>query len=626
MKSHASFRLFLFLFIFGISTVSYAEKAPMKYGKVDPADLAMKVYPQDSTASAVLLCNYGYFDSNNMQFVHQMRIKILKEEGKERGNFFVPAAEKTNVKGQTVNLENGVPVVTKLSKEGIFIEKVTKNSYRARVAMPNVKAGSVIDVEFYYQGLPSYWSFQETYPVRWSELVLEESTYFSCRKNYSGYVRLSESSADRWVAKDVPAFKSEPYIDNYENYLSRFNIEVSSIHIPGQFYRDYATDWFAVARILRSDNDFGGRLEAPNFFLNSVEKEIKAVASTPEQQMRKAYEMVKKIKWNKESNVWTTDNGLSSCYSKKTGNSAEINVILVALLRKLDIDANPVVLSTRGNGALPPFSVSLEKLNYVVVQAVIGEKTYLLDATEEYLPLGMLPERAINGRGLVVKKEGIIWIDLNPEKKDKSVSIFKMKLSADGKLKGSWEKSFTDYAALDERRDYHKYNSEDDFLKALESEYVGLTVDKFVINDLDSIDRPLNEQFEIELKNKVTRMNDQMFISPILFDKLEVNPFKSPNREYPVDFITPVERMQVFYLELPEGYTVESLPKNIRMNLPDNSAFFSMQSSVSEGAVQVLFKYQIAKPVFVQSQYPDLRVFFDELVKKQAEMLTIKKI
>ena len=164
----------------------WAQKAPMKYGKVDQSDLEMKVYPNDSSASAVLLCNYGYFDSNQIQFVHQMRIKILKEEGKDQGNFAVPASEKTTVKGQTINLENGVPVVTKLNKEGIFIERITKNSYRARVAMPNVKVGSVLDIEFYYNGLPSYWSFQKEIPVRWSELILEESTYFSFRKNSVG--------------------------------------------------------------------------------------------------------------------------------------------------------------------------------------------------------------------------------------------------------------------------------------------------------------------------------------------------------------------------------------------------------------------------------------------------------
>src|ERR1035437_1787077 len=115
------FSIIIFLFI-SLNAI-WAQKAPMKYGKVDKADLEMKIYPADSTASAVLLCNYGYFDSNKMQFVHQMRIKILKEEGKDQGNFTVPASETTTVKGQTVNLENGVPVITKLNKEGIFIDR-----------------------------------------------------------------------------------------------------------------------------------------------------------------------------------------------------------------------------------------------------------------------------------------------------------------------------------------------------------------------------------------------------------------------------------------------------------------------------------------------------------------------
>ncbi|MDP4238802.1 MAG: hypothetical protein Q8904_04945 [Bacteroidota bacterium] len=407
----------LMLCLLMVICTAKAQKAPMKYGKVDPADLEMKVYPKDSSASAVILCNYGYFDSNQLQFVHQMRIKILKEEGKEQGNFAVPASEKTTVKGQTVNLENGVPVITKLTKDGIFIERITKNVYQARVAMSNVKVGSVIDVEFYYTGLPSHWSFQENIPVRWSELILEESSYFSFRKNSTGYIPLSESSNDRWVAKDVPAFKSEPYINNYENYLSRFNIEISSIHIPGDFYKEYATSWDAVAETLRKDDDFGGQLSSFTFYLNGLEKEIKATASTPEGYLVKAYNAIKKIKWNKAESVWASKNGLSSAFNKKIGNEADINLNLVVLLRKLGIDANPMVLSTRKNGLLPPFSVSLDKLNYVIAHAVIGDKTYLLDGSEDNLPLGLLPERTINGRGLVIRKESIEWVDLTPQKK-----------------------------------------------------------------------------------------------------------------------------------------------------------------------------------------------------------------
>jgi hypothetical protein len=603
----------------------WAQKAPMKYGKVDKADLEMKVYPLDSTASAVLLCNYGYFDSNQMQFVHQMRIKILKEEGKDQGNFTVPASEKTTVKGQTVNLENGVPVVTKLNKEGIFIEKISRYSYQARVAMPNVKVGSVLDIEFYYDGLPAYWSFQQSIPVRWSELILEESMYFSFRKNSTGYVPLSEATSDRWVAKDMPAFKSEPFINNYENYLTRFNIELSSIHIPGQLYKDYATSWESVAKILRDADDFGGQLTTFNFHLNGLEKEIKSTSTTPEEKLDKAYNAIKKIKWNKEETISVSKTGLSYAFNKKIGSVADINLNLVLLLRKLGITADPVVLSTRDNGTLPPYSVSLDKLNYVVVNAVIGDKTYLLDATEDNLPLDILPERTINGKGLLIKKETEEWIDLTPKKKDKTVTMLNLKLTPDGTMKGDWTRSTVDFGALNQRNHYKTYNSEDEYLKSIESQHVGLSVENYKITGLDSLQHPLTEDFKISLKNNVTKANNQLYIHPILFDKYTENPFKADQRVYPVDFTTSRESTQIFNLDIPAGYSIDQLPKNVKMSLPDNTASFQMISSVNEKQVQVMFKLNINKPVFYQPEYQNLKLFFDELVKKQSEMLIIKK-
>ena len=611
-------------FLLSLGTI-YAQKAPMKYGKIDQSDLEMKVYAKDSSASAVILCNYGYFDSNQLQFVHQMRIKILKEEGKDQGNFGVPASEKTTVKGQTVNLENGVPVITKLNKEGIFIERITKNLYRARVAMPNVKVGSVLDIEFYYSGLPSYWSFQKDIPVRWSELILEESSYFSYRKNSLGYFPLSEATNDRWVARDVPAFKSEPYINNFENYLTRFNIEISSIHIPGYLYKDYATDWEAVAKTLRDDEDFGGQLTTLRFYLNGLAKEIKNSATTPEERLIKAYEAIKKIKWNNEESIYTSKLGLSNAFVKKIGNEADINLNLVLLLRKLDIDANPMVLSTRQNGQLSPYAVSLDRLNYVAVHVTIGDKTYLLDATEDNLPLGILPERTINGRGLVIKKENIEWVELTPQKKDKSVTILNLKLTPDGTMKGDLDKSTIDYAALNQRIHYKSFNSEDEYLKSMESKYIGLSIDNYKISNMDSLEKPLTEHFSVSIKNKATKANNQLFINPLLFDKYTENPFKADQRVYPVDFTTAKDETHIFSLELPDGYSIDQLPKNIKMTLPENTANFQMVSSVLGNKVQVLFKLNINKPVFYQPEYQNLKLFFDELVKKQSEMLIIKK-
>lgn len=617
---------YLFVVFCSLYQLYAADKEPMKYGKPDQADLEMQVYTPDSSAQAVVLCNYGYLDSRQFQFVHQIRIKILKESGKDFGNFFVPAAEKTTVRGQVVNLENGKPVITKLSKEGIFIEKVTRNNFRARVAMPNVKAGSVIDVEFFYQGLPAYWEFQKTIPVRWSELILEENMYVNFRKNMTGYVPLTVSTGDRWVASNVPAFEKESFVNNFENYLSRMEIEVASINIPGSYYKEYATSWDAVAKTLQLDNDFGLQIWGPNFYMNDLEKEIKKAATDPLQRMELAFNAIKKFKWNSKSSIWPSSGGISYTYGKKAGNCTDINMTLVILLKKLDIDANPMLLSTRDNGLLPQFSVSFDKLNYMAVQAVVRDTVYLLDATEENLPVNMLPERALNGRAIVIFKEGHGWQDLTPQKKDKSNDYFNGTLTADGILKGEWMLINNEYAAFNGREMFKSFNSEEDYLKSLESKTRGLSVDSYSKQNLDSLNAPFIEKMTISLKNSTNRVANQLFLCPFLFDKYTENPFKTSNRLYPVDFLTPIDKKVTLNLKIADGWVIDQLPKSIRMSMTDKSASFTYSIMANENQIQLSYRLLINKPVYIQTEYQELKSFFDELVKKQNEMIVLKKV
>ncbi len=86
----------------------------------------------------------------------------------------------------TVNLENGKAVKEKLRNESIFVNRVTEGIYETRIAMPDVKVGSVIDLEFRFQGIPAEWRFQEEIPVRYSELVFENSPYVKFTSNFFG--------------------------------------------------------------------------------------------------------------------------------------------------------------------------------------------------------------------------------------------------------------------------------------------------------------------------------------------------------------------------------------------------------------------------------------------------------
>ncbi|MFZ4726230.1 MAG: hypothetical protein ACOYMD_12375, partial [Paludibacter sp.] len=243
-----------------------------------------------------------------------------------------------------------------------------------------------------------------------------------------------------------------------------------------------------------------------------------------------------------------------------------------------------------------------------------------------YLQAGILPERALNGRGFLIKDNSHEWIELTPQKKDKNVQLFDLKLNTDGVMKGSWTKTCYDYAALNQRNNYKSFNNQDEYLKSIESKNIGLSIENYSLINFDSLQQPIKEEFSIVLKNKVLKTNNQLYISPILFEKYLENPFKAEQRLYPIDFLTPIENMQMLRLELPIGYQVEQLPKNIKMTMPENVASFQMQSTVNGNIVQILFKLNINKSIFNQPEYLDLKSFFDELVKKQSEMLVIKKI
>jgi len=170
--------LVLFTFSF---LISQAQKAPMKFGKVNIEDLKMTEYELDTTAPAVVLCSYGYYDNTNYQFVHLMRVKIFKKEGYDFATRKFATGDKSSVRGKTFNLVDGEIVAEKLSTKSVFREKIMDNYYMVSVAMPNVKEGSVIDLEIKYTGFPTVWYFQEEIPVVWSELRIEPLNYITYR-------------------------------------------------------------------------------------------------------------------------------------------------------------------------------------------------------------------------------------------------------------------------------------------------------------------------------------------------------------------------------------------------------------------------------------------------------------
>ncbi len=609
--------------LLGIFKIAMAEKAPIKFGEISKADLINNVYTPDTSAPAVILCDYGYFTESRFHTVRILRIKILKKEGYEWANKTFPTDIKTDIRGKTYNLEGNEIVETKLKSESIFKTRITDDIYEMRVAMPNVKVGSVIDIQFMYDGIPNEWDFQQEIPVVRSELVIEPSRYVTYNKNFYGYIGLTVNTPNRWVSENVPAFKAEPYMTSSKNYRSRFEFDIETISFPG-YYRSFTTTWDAVRELLYGSTYFGSVLSADGY-LKTVAKDIKSQCTSQDEMIKMAYDYTKQIKWDKTSRLFTDKTSLNSAFKEGKGNSSEVNLALVQLLRRLGLDAGPVVMSTRSNGRLSAIRPSLYKLNYVIAAVFTDNDTLLLDATEANCPYYLLPMRTLNGQAQFMDKSRTGWIQLVPGKKDKQMVNYSLSIEDDMSLKGKLTYSRGDYAALDFRNDYEDYNSDDEYLTAFKEGKKGLKIIEHKIDNLDSLYAPVSEEFDLVINNSVSDIDGELYISPILYEQVKENPFKVSERIYPIDFGYARDKTIITNFTFPQGYTVVNLPTSINLKLPGNSAAFSCKSSVTEGKITIMYKLSINNKQFIQSEYADLREFYNQIVAKEAEPIVLKK-
>jgi hypothetical protein len=607
------------------SLFTLSQKPPIKFGKVDKASLEMNIYARDTSAEAVILCDYGRFDPNDFNFYRNIRIKILKKGGYDWANMTFPSHYESHIKGITFNLENNEIKADKLKNESIFSERVTENYYRTRITMPNVKVGSILDIQITYPGLPIEWKFQDMIPVVWSELILPLSEYVQFQKKFTGYEPLYITTSNRWVGKEMPAFKSEPYINSPSNYITKFEIEISNISLPGYYFKDYTSSWDAVNKYFISSRNFGMLLDDMGLFLNNDVKDINYLMLTDEEKIYKAVELIKEnIKWNEKNEIYVLKDLGRIFKTEKIGNSAEINFTLMLLLKKLGFRVSPAILSTRENGFINPYMPTIDKFNYVIAFVEHKDKEYFLDATDKNVPADLLPERCLNGQVLIINESQSKWINLPTDKVNNRNINGEFDLLPTGELKGKIVFTRNEYAASRFRKKYQEYNSLEEYSKNFEQENPVIYVNECNINDIDNINKSVSDEYEITILNKTSVINDEIYIDPLLFLKLAGNPFKPEKRIYPVDFTIPHADIIFIKFNLPEGFSIKGLPEPCKFIMPDKTAEFVYNPTSFGNSIQITAIFKINKPVYLQTEYPLLREFYNMVIDKQSEPVIIK--
>ena len=682
MKKFLLILIVCFIFTVRLFAQENQEAPKIKFEKVSEEELNMKSYPNDTTADAVILYDEGssyikYEVGKGFMLTYErfVRIKILKQNGVNWGNFYVPLysngqiIENTNlIKGTTTNLENGKIVKSELKKESIFRERQNKYWETVRLSMPSVKVGSVIDLKYSIRTDLIWnlrtWKFQYTVPVKWSQYHVVYPEYFTYNQSSMGYHPLLYVKSDKksesinivtkednnsrawnsnngksqisynsiayqanvfdYAAKDVPAMKAEPFLTTLDNFTTQVKFELANTNFTqvGGNFKNYTTSWVDIAKQLGESENFGLQLKG-NGFVDDVVAELTKGTTDEMKKVYLIYSHVQQtMKWNGNKSLYSSQN-LKKAYSDKTGNCGDINLLLVVMLNKAGISANPVILSTRENGLLPLTRASISDCNYVVTQAIVNGKPIMLDATESNLQAGLMPFRCLNGEGHLINKEESQPVPLlNSPSVENTMVELEIK---DGKMAGMIKKKTTGLSAFNFRESVKTAGGKQEYYDKLKNGSAELDYLEYQYNNLDSLNQPLYIDYKIAMKEGQDGDAGIIYIDPILIGRQKDNPFTSPMREYPVDFGAPFSESYTMLLTVPEGYAVEELPQSKSLVMEGKAGLFQYMVTQVGNKISLNFRFSINKTLFIPSEYPTLQNFFNLVINKQAEQIILKK-
>ncbi|WGH74074.1 DUF3857 domain-containing protein [Tenacibaculum tangerinum] len=642
------------IIVFLCVTNAFAQKnKSTKIGNITVEELSMQRYEPDTTANAVVVyehANYYLDEKRDYKKTTDFyfKIKILKKEGVEKATVSIPyyGDEKVHsVKGITYNLtENNNILKNHLIESEVYQKDVYGKWKEITFTLSNVKEGSVI--EYTYSVTSPYskiddWYFQADIPKIKSDFTASILGNWKYNIRIVGFLKLTRN--DSFAKKgcvyipglgegaclilnygidNIPAFKEEEYMLSKENFISKLSFELESFHNPKGGVDRYTKTWKDADKSLRYDF-LDNQTSKKNFFKNQLPPALLSIEDDLKR-AKKAYRFIQHhFIWNEK--YWPSKKvRIKEAFEDKTGTIFDINLSLYNALQAAQIESYLVLTSTRNKAVPTKLHPIVDDFNYLLVKAVINDKTYFLDATHKQLPFGLVRYESLNGDGRVLDfKKGSYWEPIELKRKTFRNVRTQLLLDEDLTLSGELTISSDGFFALHEREKLSNVSRES-YLEDFESEHSNLEVEDFKHENLDEKDAPLHQKFSIIFDDVALKTN--LRINPFLIEKVTKNPFKLNQRDYPVDYGYPRNISYVLSLKLPEGYIVKKIPENKAFALPNKGGRFVASFKSTNNSISVYSKISLNKRVFSSDEYHYLKEFYNQIINTHNSFIEIEKV
>lgn len=640
-----------------IFLTSYSqENYSIQENRITQYEMEMTEYPKDSEAEAVVIYekgDYRFVFSDAEGFILRMtihtKVKILSHAGEKYATFEIPiyhtdsrtTERLDDITGMTYNEENGELIKTEfIAKENIFNEIINENWDLKKFTLPNVKAGSVIEVKYTIE-TPFFvnmreWRFQKNIPVIYSKLSYKAIPYYEyvySATNINKFDEYSETPLNQefrhgslvykemehiFALKEIPAFRDEEFISASKDYMISLNFQLARIYYPNGGQVDYISTWEALSKDLLKDQNFGK-------YINNAKKEAKKILPTLELSNKSEKEKIKIItEYVKNNFNWDGFYGkyatqkVSNLIKTKRGNVADINLFLTGMLDEAGINVSPIILSTRDHGRINKSYPFMQYFNYTIAEITTDNLNIHIDATEPMLPDKVVPPRCVNTEALVIEKEPR-WTFI----RQKAISFLHKELDIHIKSVDEVEIKAL-YASIGQNAYLYrtKYmGKKEDLIKYLKEGEDVVVENGIQISNYKTLEKPF--LFKFTFHTIAEGNEDKIFINPFsnLFHR--DNLFKQTERTFPVDLNELISGRFIAKINIPNGYKVDFVPESLNFN--NDLMQINYKQTVTEKAIEIDLYYSFNDYIYSAEKYSELKKTYAMLLSKLTDMIIFSK-
>lgn len=610
--------------------------AGIGFQPVSPDELKMTAEPKAPGAPAIILFRQVDRD-DHMPNAHEdvyFRIKILTEEGRKYADIEIPFFKE---QGDVVTLHARTikPDGTIVNFSGkAFDKSIVKTrgvKYMAKTfTLPEVQVGSIIEYS-YTSDLNDVWN------SHWilSNELFTKSAKFSLKPYTNDYYHVGV----RWTwhnlpagtaqpaeapnhvvnleVRDVPAFHAEDYMPPENELKSR----VDFIYSDDFAETDPDKYWKKLGRKRNEQlESFIGKHKV----MEQAAAEIITAGDSSETKLQKIYARVQQLRntsyeaekseQEQKRDKEKDPGNVETVWKKQYGSAGELTWLFLALARAAGFEAYGMWVPDRQNYFFSPQTMEGRRLDANVVVVKLNGKDVFCDPGAAFTPFCMLPWVETGVTGLKLDKDGGSWLQTTlPEAAESRIQHKgELKLSDTGDLEGKLTVTYTGLEASHRRVEERLADdaARKKFLEDDVRELVPVACEVELTNQPDwkSSTPPLVAEFTLKVSGWLSAAGRRALLPVGLFSATEKHLFDHADREYPIYFEFPFQRVDDVIVELPLGWQISMLPTPQKQDA--HVIVYTMQAEDNKGTLHLNRTLNVDILMLEQKYYAALRKFF----------------